>query len=354
MAIKYKEIADILKTQIHNGAFDNNNAFPTEQTIAKTYGISRQTVRQALSILVDEGLVIRRQGSGTRVVHARELPVKPQRKIAVIATYISHYIFPEVLQEIETHLAANDCTTLLFATQNQVDIERRVLKILLSQQIDGIIVEGTKAALYNPNLDLYQQIIQQGIPMVFLHSQYGALSETVAVLDDNVAGSRILVDHLAQKGHTCIAGIFKSDDLQGQQRYAGYISALRDNNLPMESKHVFWYHTELWDSITNESNTFSLMDTLQGCSAVICYNDEVANYLCAYLTKQGLRVPEDLAIVSFDNSQQSEYAAIPITSLSHAPHNTGRIAAEKLVTLLDGNPTQSTAVGWTLIERVSG
>ncbi len=354
MATKYQEVAEQLKNQIINGLFDGGRPFPTEQTITETYGVSRQTVRQALGILVEEGLIVRRQGSGTRVTDRTQLPSAPRRTIAVITTYIRNYIFPEVLQEIETVLSENNCTTLLFSTQNQVSTERRVLQTILNQSVDGIIVEGTKTSIFNPNLDLYQQIIAKGIPMVFVHGYYRELSDVVTVIDDNEGGGRMLVDYLIGKGHTQIAGIFKSDDLQGNGRYAGYASALRDATLPIDDRHVFWYHTELMELLTSDNSPLSLLDTLQDCSAVVCYNDEIANFICTLLTKRGVRIPEDMAVVSFDNSHYSEFSQVPITSLTHDPYNTGRVAAEKLIKLLHGEECQSEAVGWTIVERQSG
>lgn len=354
MATKYQEIADALRSQIHSGVFDATRALPTENAIAQTYQVSRQTVRQALSLLVKEGLIVRRQGSGSRILDRSEMPAAPQRRIAVITTYIGHYIFPGMLREIENVLFENNCSTLLFATQNQVYTERKVLQTLLMQPVDGILVEGTKTALFNPNLDLYQQLVDRGMPIVFIHGNYAELNGSLSVLDDNEAGGRQLVEYLVSRGHTRIAGIFKSDDIQGHGRYAGYATALRDAGLPVEDRHVFWYHTELKDLIMSGQSPFSLMDTIKDCTAVVCYNDEIANYLINLLLKNGVRVPEEMAVVSFDDSQYCQLSPVPITSLAHAPKNTGRVAAEKLIRLMAGEQCRSEAVPWTLIRRESG
>ena len=139
----------------------------------------------------------------------------PYRSVAIIATYISDYIFPGVLREMETVLSRNNCAPSLFATQNQVANERKILQTLLSMPVDGILVEGTKSALPNPNLDLYQQLMAKGIPLVFFHGAYAQLPGAPFVLDDNAGGGRMLTEYLLKKGHRHIAGIFKSDDIQG-------------------------------------------------------------------------------------------------------------------------------------------
>ena len=96
----------------------------------------------------------------------------------------------------------------------------------------GLIVEGSKTALPNPNLDLYEKLDLAGIPVVFIHGSYGALPGAVCVSDDNFGGGYQLARHLIARGHTKIAGIFKSDDIQGHQRYLGYLTAMRDAGLP--------------------------------------------------------------------------------------------------------------------------
>lgn len=354
MAAKYVEIANALRNQIQSGAFDATGRLPTEHAISQTYNVSRQTVRQALGLLVKDALIVRRQGSGSHILGRSETTAPVQRRIAVIATYIGDYIFPTVLRELENVLFENNCSTLLFATQNQVCTERKVLQTLLAQPVDGFLIEGTKTALFNPNLDLYRQLIGRGLPMIFIHGNYAELDGPLAVLDDNVGGGRQLVEYLVSKGHTRIAGIFKSDDIQGRGRYAGYATALRDAGLPMDDRHVFWYHTELKELIMSDHAPFSLLDTVQDCSAVVCYNDEIANYLITILIKNGIRVPEEMAVVSFDNSQYSELSPVPITSLSHGDKNTGRVAAEKLMRLMAGEPCESEALPWVLVRRASG
>ena len=357
---KYQKIADDLRIHIEAGKYARSTTLPTEFSIAQEYQVSRQTVRQALSMLAKDGLIEKRQGSGSHICRDVRQPESPDqsappRSIAVVTTYISDYIFPSILREVETVLSRNNCTPLLFATQNQVSNERKVLQTLLGlDRLDGVLVEGTKTCLHNPNLDLYRKLIDQGVPLVFFHGNYPELTGTLSVLDDNYGGGRALVDYLYKKGHRDIAGIFKSDDMQGQQRYAGYADALRDLELPVEDRRIFWYSTEDKDHLQPGSSSMEhLARTISGCTAVVCYNDEIANRLVSHLTKNGLSIPEDMAVVSFDSSQYSELSARRITSLSHGSYNVGRMAAEILIRLLQGRECHSEVAPWVLMEKES-
>ena len=355
MVPKYQKLADALRSDIQDGTYPTQKALPTEQALCQLFQVSRQTVRQALALLEKERLIERRQGSGSYVRDTTAQPPKQRRSIAVVTTYISDYILPRILREIEAVLSENNSTPLLFATQNEVANERKVLKTLLElDTLDGVLVEGTRTGLPNPNLDLYRKLMERGIPLVFFHGNYPELTGTLSVLDDNYNGGRMLVEYLYEKGHRKIAGIFKGDDIQGHQRYAGFAKALQKHDLALEDKHVLWYSTEHKEYLFRHDFTMERLEAvLDGCTAVVCYNDEIASALVAYLTKKGVSIPAEMAVVSFDNSHFSEMTIPRITSLSHGVYNVGRLAAELLFRLLAGEACQSELAPWTLIQKES-
>lgn len=355
MAPKYQSIADSLRLEIENGVYSGKQLLPTEQLLCQRFQISRQTVRRALSVLEDEGLIIRKQGSGSHLRERAEPEALLNCTIAVVTTYISDYIFPGILQGMEAVLTANSSAPLLFATQNQVSTERKILQTLLTMNtLDGVLVEGSKTALPNPNLDLYQKLIQRGVRLVFINGTYPEMSGTPSVLADNYGGGKMLVEYLYRKGHQNIAGIFKNDDMQGILRYSGYVEALRDLGLPLEDSQIFWYNTEQRKSFLSESFVDALLNGFADCTAIVCYNDEVAIRVVTQLKKRGVRIPEETAVVSFDNSQYSELSPVRVTSLSHGSQNLGELSANLMLRLLRGEECQSRVVPWQLVEKESG
>ena len=228
MAAKYIQVANILRSDIEEGVYRPGALLPTEIQLAGRYQVSRQTVHQALSLLVGEGLIERRQGSGSWVADPAG---QTSRNVAVVSSYVDDYIFPIVLQSAGKQLEKHGYTAHILSTQNQLSREREILRQLLTQPIRGLLVEGVKAALPNPNLDLYRQLQKRGVPIVFM---YGANPEldVPCIADDDESGGYMAAQHLVDLGHTRIGGIFKSDDLQGQRRYFGFLSALRDRDLP--------------------------------------------------------------------------------------------------------------------------
>lgn len=335
---KYAELADKLRNDIQNGRYQSGERLPSENELVAVTGYSRQTVRQAMDVLEREGLTDRVRGSGTYVKSTA--PKKERtRNIAVLTTYIGEYIFPTILHGIDHVLAKNGYTPLLAATRNRVDNERRMLRELLEKPIDGMIVEGTKTALPNPNIDLYEQFIHKGIPLVFFNGFYPDLRDVVHVVMDDRAGGRLACEQLLNKGHRRIAGFFKSDDIQGHRRYAGYAETLLNAGLSVEDDHVMWYVTENRDTLL-ESNT---RQVLSGCTAAVCYNDEVA---LRVIRAMG----DDIKLIelsSLDHSTIAELSAVPFSSLYHTTEKLGRLAAEKLLNILNGEQETSAVLPWS-------
>ena len=148
----------------------------------------------------------------------------------------------------------------------------------------------------------------------------------------------LLTNYLIEKGHTRIAGIFKSDDMQGPERYHGVVSAMVDAGLKINDSSFCWYDTEDRKAIISGQGADRIdrfiNKRLSGSSAVICYNDEIVFTLIKRMIEFGKRVPEDISVVSFDNSFYSQIGAVPITSLGHKSQRTGKTAAEILISLL--------------------
>jgi GntR family transcriptional regulator of arabinose operon len=338
----------MLRSKILTGVYAAGDMLPSENELAAAEKLSRQTVRQALAILEREGRISRRRGSGSVVTESGAKREKTYN-IAVVTTYISEYIFPDILRGIEQVLSQNGYTPFISATYNRVDNEREILKTLLTKPIDGIIIEGTKTALPNPNIDLYRSINDARIPLVFINGYYPDFKPPVFVVADDRAGGAAAVQLLLGKNRRRIAGIFKSDDIQGHRRYAGYAEALREAMLPIQDDHILWYTTETREKLI-ETN---LPDILRGCDAVVCYNDEVAMQVLGVLKDSQIDVPGQVAIVSFDGSMFSDITSPRLTSLLLEKEEVGRTAAVKLVNMIKGIREEPYVMSWSMKEKES-
>ena len=345
---KYLRLTSTLRAAIQNGTYLNGEKLPSENELTRMHGCSRQTVRQALGILDAEGLTERIRGSGTYVKSPR-VQKSWMHNVAVVSTYIGEYILPSILAGIQQELSVNGYTAMLFATNNRVDNERRIINELLQKPIDGLLVEGTKSALPNPNLDLYRRLRQHGIPVLFLNGYYKDLADFPYVVADDRQGGYDATNYLIRKGHTHIAGIFKYDDRQGHERYLGYSSALIEHGLTLTDDNVLWFTTSTRADMVNRY----AMSVTEGCTAVVCYNDEVAVPLLNLMLHAGKAVPQDMAIISFDNSTMADLAAVRITSLDHPKQALGVEAVRRLIRMIGGQQQAPLVMPWGFTEKES-
>ena len=340
-----------LWTQLHRAG---STKFPSEAELSARYGYSRQTVRKALDVLEQEGSIVRIRGSGTYLSADGQ---GRTGKVAVITAYTEEYLYPQLLRDIGAELSRAGYEMQRFGSGNRILREREILQQLIQSSPEGILLEGAKTALPSPNLDLLRQLDQKGVPIVYLHAPLPVPENAAYVLDDNEGGARMLVRHLLNRGHQRIAGIFKSDDRQGIERYRGYLSELLDAGQTVPEESILWYDTDDRDRLMN--GQYNRLDRfvhsrLTGCTAVVCYNDEIAYTLIRTLLASGSRVPEDCAVVSFDNSHYCSLSPVSITSLAHERHQMGTTAARMLIRLMRGNNARGVRLPWTLRARNSG
>ena len=358
MPSKYRQLADILRRDAERIYSDGGNRLPTEMEISSSYSVSRQTVRSALRELENDGVIERRQGSGSYIKPIKNL--KASSHIAVVTTFIDDYIFPSILHDAQRIFSDNGYSTIVYATENSVGRENEILTEILGKNIDAVLIEGSRTSYPTPNTALFMQLRKRGIPVLFLHGKYRNLPDFPAVLDDNFQGGYQLARYLINKGHTDIAGIFKSDDAQGPERYHGVVSAMTDSQIRINDSRFCWYDTEdrkdiLSGDLMEETKLSRFIDERLGdATALVCYNDEIAYSAIQHLLRRGRTIPDDIAVVSFDNSFYSQIGSVPITSLGHKAPRSGIAAAELLLKMLEGTAAESVLLRWELISRQSG
>lgn len=351
MAAKYRIIADELAAQLRHMT-QSGVRLPSEAALAARFGCSRQTIRAALKLLAERGLITTRQGSGSYPVSA---PASNSNQIVLLTADQSEYLHPALIRDLRHTLAKSGFHLTCHDTSDSITTERTLLRQLLEKPPAGVILEPISDLRPNPNTVLLRQLTQKNVPIVSLFGAYPGV-DAVCVQEDNFDGGYRLVQYLAQKGYRTVAGLFRNDDSRGLERYRGCLQACFDLHLPFDERRFFWYSGEE-RRILLEGDRSLLRRFLRALheapNAVICQNDEIAYHLLAEAKAMALAVPEQLAVVSFDDSYYAAAGSIGITSLGHGACSAGRQAAEAMLTLLQGSPPPSTLLPWRLSSRES-
>lgn len=328
---KYIIIKNKLKSLIENNDYSVGTKIPSEAELRQEFQFSRHTIRQAVLELVNEGYLIRQQGSGTFVsdFYKNRKIGNGKKTIGVITTYLSDYIFPSIIRGIEEELSKHDYSLMLSSTRNNVDNERHSLESMLEQNVDGLIVEPTKSNLMNPNLNYYLSLTEKPTPLIMLNASYEELDLPVVALNDEEAG-KIATEHLIELGHTNIGIITKSDDLQGKNRLKGYLKALYDSKLTFSNDFILRYDTEAKPNLPTLIRI--MLENKELPTAFVCYNDEIAVMLIKEMNKLDKVCPDDISVVSHDDSFYSTLLpSVKLTSVEHPKEELGRQAAKSIV-----------------------
>ena len=308
---------------------------PSIKDIARLARVSHPTVSRALqnSPLVNPQTAakIRKiaDEAGYRAsAVARGLVTRRTRTIGLVVTTVADPFASEVVCGVEQ--TANDHGYSVFLADSNADPvrEKKVVQALAERRVDGIIVTSSRVgALYLP---LLKEML---VPIVLVNDQYpGAFVHSVMIA--NFDGMRAAAEHLIGLGHRRIA--YLGDQLGYQsdvERLAGYRAAL--DAAGIEAMPELVVHGDGKAEAAMEA-----MEKLLGLgeppTAVCCYNDMSALGAMRQIRAHGLRVPDDISVVGFDDLFFAPYTQPPLTTVRQPMRRMGKLAMESLFTLMSG------------------
>nr|WP_314733366.1 substrate-binding domain-containing protein [Anaerobacillus sp. CMMVII] len=232
----------------------------------------------------------------------------------------------------ESYLSQQGYQVSLYSTNNNHENEMRILENILSQNIDGVIIEPTKSAFSNPNINYYFNLERLNIPYIMINAFYDELEPICLVMNDE-KGGYIQTEHLIKLGHKNIVGFFKNDDIQGVKRMKGYIKAHRKHQIPINPNNIITYSSEE-RKIKPIEELKKLLNSGEKPTGLVCYNDELALFLLDILREKELKVPQDISIVGYDDSFLAQASEVKLTTVKHPKKEMGETAANMIVELV--------------------
>jgi DNA-binding LacI/PurR family transcriptional regulator len=308
--------------------------------IARAAKVSHSTVSRALhnSPLVSHKTaqrireIAREKGYRPSAV-ARSLVTRKTKTIGVVVTRIADPFIAEVVNGIEE--VANDHGYSVFLANSNANPDREV-KVVHSfheRRVDGILVTASRVgALYMPLLT------EMKVPTVLINNQHpGEFVHSVMI--DNVSASLHATEHLLQLGHKRIAYIgdqygFQSDT----ERFAGYRRALEIADMPFLPELIAHGNGNAEGGMHAMQK---LLEAVDPPTAVFCYNDMSALGALKAIRTKGMRVPEDISVVGFDDLFIASYTNPALTTISQPMKQMGSTAMEILLKLFNGGSSQN-------------
>ena len=293
-------------------------------------------MRKAVAALEEEGYLQRIQGSGTYVTEGfHRPPLQPQgaglsNTIGLIIGDSQTYLSPDIIRGASDYLIEQGYLLSVAMTSGSYDSEKKAMEILLKNRPAGVLLEPVNSGLFSVNYDLYQRMSEE-IPCLLLHS--GNIGTCRALSLHDRMGAQLLTEHLLELGHTKIGVIFCIEEYTGQKRYCGLLSALRGHGLTHSQDYCIWTQRSRIDDLFAPGGSLELDRMLETVTAVFCHDDRIAYALIRYLENKGIRVPDDISVVGYDDSIYAQLS-LPITTVSHPKAEYGLHAAQALLDLI--------------------
>ena len=276
---------------------------------------------------------------------ARSLVKRETRTLGVVTTTLTDPYAAEVVRAVEDAAGAAGYQLLLGTSHGIPRREIAAVRMLQERRVDGIVVISSRGG------DLYGPVLERlDVPLVVIN---GTLpGPTVhAVRADNVQGARLATEYLQDLGYGRIAYI--GGPTQGQsarERVQGYLGALQSAGVQPDPDLILPGAGRAEDG---RRAVRALGALGKPVDAVVCYNDLTAFGVLAEAWATGLRVPDDLAMVGFDNVPFSELTAPPLTTIAQPTETMGHTAVALILRQRRGDEVEDVTFDCTLVERKS-
>ncbi|MEP6988269.1 MAG: LacI family DNA-binding transcriptional regulator [Chloroflexota bacterium] len=314
---------------------DYSKLRPTIKDVAKLAGVSLKTVSNVINnnssrfsdetrekVLAALETLNYRPNQAARYMRSGRIGI-----LALAIPDIGNPYFAAVAGHIIAAAKIQGYTVLIDHTEGQAEQELLMINSLTSQTVDGLIL--------NPMILGEEAILpeREDFPIVLLGERaMGARYDHIVI--DNVAAARLATQHLIDLGRRHIAVIGVPDDARDvmpRLRYQGYLEALEAANIALDE--------ELIANMPPASFTYrdgalcmrQLLDTGRPLDAVFCLNDRVALGAMRVLKENGVRIPDDVAVIGFDNIEEGYFAMPSLTTIAPDKKNLGEMAVSLLL-----------------------
>ena len=311
----------------------------TIKDIAKALGFSTSTVSRALR----DSHEISQETKALVLECAEKLNYKPNpaalslkerktRSIGLIVCEIANNFFSQVIDGIESIAYNRGYNVIITQSHESLDREVANLNFLASRSVDGLLVS---VSTETNDMSHFKELHDRGLPIVFFDRITNEINTHMVVLD-NFKAAYEATEHLISNGYRKIAAIASSEFLSNtNERLAGYREALIANGLsydPAYVKHCYYGGIESLEVDEAVNKFFTLKEKPD---AILCTSDKLTTGCLGTLIRRKLRIPEDIALLGFSNTQVGDLLSPPLTVVRQPASDMGRAATELLLQLVE-------------------
>ena len=335
----YEKVAESIREKILSGKLPVNTRLSSQKELAETYNVSLITVKRALLELVNEGLLIGQPGKGVfvkSIQQPKQHNVETKPCIGVVITELLSPFYSKVLSGVEKEASQNDYIVLFSNPNRKDDDEVQQINRFLEAGVKGVVVASRKCNQQVP--PFLDELRKNEIPLVFV-SYISDLSMNY-IGSDHQKGAYLATDFLIKRKYQHIA--YVTPELHNplsELRFRGYREALFDDGREQKDLSVFALKTDLSYNRFEAGYELGLQIVMSDNrpDAIFAFSDLVALGLKRAFLEQNIRVPDDLAIVGFDDIPMAQHSVIPLTTVRQPLEKIGSLAFDTLLRKINGD-----------------
>lgn len=259
---------------------------------------------------------------------ARSMVKGQSGMIALVIPDVRNPFFTDVARGVEDVANKYDYRVLLCNTDENPDKERNYLEALRSKIVDGFII-----SVASDKDRVLKKVVRDGLPFVFIDRKCPGISAD-AIVVDNRDGAFKAVSHLIDLGYRRIAIIAgKRDTLPGQERLQGYLDAHEQAGIKVDERLI------KEGGFTKDGGfeaASALLSLAQRPTAIFVSNNAMTIGCLKALVQAGIKIPNDMAVVGFDDSDWAEFFSPPLTVVRQPTYTIGSLAGEILFQRIKG------------------
>ena len=338
---KTRWLAKAIRDDIIGKVYAPETAIPSERELMLKHEVSRTTVRRAIQLLVDEGVVVRRAGSGTYVRKAESGPRTANsssgKNLCLIVPTFSNPLYAEVIDGFERAARGSGYDLITSQSDYLVASENTRLSALADDpSIRGAIV--VPSMVERPTAGAFE-FVNSGKPLVYL-GRWPNDIEADGVRIDYDEAARIAVRHLVEMGHRRIAYVEGAPRLKGFSMLPAYRAALASAGIARDRSLARMQDEP--SELAGQKAIEGLVADKTAFSAVFVRNDVTAIGIMRGLRNAGLNVPGDVSVVSVNDSVIARSMDPHLTSVNVQPQTLGsltfRVLSDRISGVYDGPP----------------
>lgn len=328
--LRYKEIK-LMLTELIAG-MNNGDRLPSRTVLSKRLDSSRATIDKAIRELTEEGMLESRFGSGTYVARKLDGVAINQENWCLIVPDISEAIYAGLASGVESAAKERNANVILCNSESNAEKQAEYIERLILAGIDGFLIVPAITRNVTENISLYRSLCRSNIPFVFCNRDVEGVTAPI-IKSNDFYGGYIATLHLIDQGYRNIAFLARQRYRTSVDRCQGYISALQQRGIEIDRKRILMLDHQTVEDCGAE--LLRLLDEGVCMDAVFCFNDSIALEVMRRLQERGVRIPEDMGILGYDNIDACQLAHPPLTTVSYKTVDIGRMAARVLGKLLD-------------------